>query len=712
MRRSDSGERQLGDKLLPRISDVVIKSVIAAKTGLFDSEHKLKVMAGQALIDKMGHEVADLYGPIVDLMLEKDDGTLHPAVRTVLEQARTGDDQMKAIGGLLMGPVSGALGTFISNELAPLVYSLVGSNPNLDIDPQTAANAVVTGNISYAVGQGIAHQQGYDAGDFETLHWLAQTIPDPDMLHQMKLRGYFDKSTEEYWLARLGYTPAMVAWISDLAAAILSPSDAALAVLRGDITKDDGQLIAAQNGYDSAQFEVLLNNTGEPPGAQELMEALRRGFIDQSRFKTGILQSRVRNEWVDTLLKLRYSPMNTADAVNAYVEGYVSKDKVKSVADQNGLEPDDYETLILAAGDPLSFTDMMTLWRYGRATEDDVRAALKRGRLKDDYIEFALKLKTRPMSTADAVEAEIQGYLSNDDAKGIAEQNGLEAADYDVLRQTAGSPASRTEMIQLWRRGEVTEDQVKSALRQSRLKDSYIDDVIKLKVEYPALYMVNDLLGTGGLSPAEGTKILLELGYQEDVVKRIVLYATGKKTLKVKNLTEAMLSDLYLEGAITAAEFDKDSEKLGYTQTELELIRTYLDDKYIITARNSAISKVRSGYLAHKIDEQTAKDELNRLGCPAEMVERELDDWTITREAVTAMLSSAQVIDAWQLNLFSANDTDNTQAALDYLVKKHGYSSDDAIILLEIKAKGPIGNDSKAPAVPAGKAPGQTGTAT
>jgi hypothetical protein len=709
MRYSDNGDRQLGDKLLPKISDVVVKSIIAAKTGLFDSEHKLRVMSGQALIDRMGHEIAELYGPIVDLMLERDDGKLHPAVRSVLEQARTGDDQMKAIGGLLMGPVSNAIGTFLSNEFAPLVYALVETNPNLALDPQSAANAAVAGVVSYGNAADAARSQGLGAGEFEALFDLAQAVPSPSMLFQMRQRGLMDKATVNYWLRRQGYAEQIIEQISDTWTSILTPADAALAVLRGDLTQDQGLAVARENGLDSDQFDVLLNNTGEPPGAQELMEAYRRGFIDKAMFKTGIRQSRVRDQWIDTLLDLRYSPMNTADAVNAYVEGYVTEDKVKSVADQNGLEPGDYKTLISAAGDPLSYTDMMNLWRYGRATEDDVRAALKRGRLKDDYIDFALNLKTRPMSTADAVESVIQGYLTDDRGRQIAEQNGLEAADYDVLKLTAGSPASRTEMIQLWRRGKVTKQQVEDALRQSRMKDEYIPQILDLKTELPALYMVNDLLGTGGLSAAEGTTILLELGYEEDIAKRIVLYATGKKTLKVKNLTEAMLSDLYLEGAITAEEFDNDSEKLGYTPAELDLIRTYLDDKYIVTARNAAISKIRSGFLGHKINTQTARDELNRLGCPAEMVERELDDWTIVKESIVTLLSAAQVADAWQMKLFSDNDTDNTQAALDYLVSKHGYSADDAITLLEIKNKGPLGGNSETSAVSAGKTAGQTG---
>jgi hypothetical protein len=693
MGKRESGmanERTLGDKLAPRLSDIVCKTILATKLGLTDHEVKVRQVSGQNLIDKMGREAAELGGPFIDLALSLKGDKVHPMARAYLESVASGDDQVKAIGGILMGGAQGALSQVIGNVVSPAAYLINRHSPNLDLDPQSAAQAqaarIITLNDMYAYGA----DQGYNQDVMNTWRDMAQQVPSVQDINSMIWRGFLSEQQAVEWLERLAIPDPLIELYEGIRPNLLSVSDAALAVLRGDLTTDQGKVIARQNGYTDDDFNTFLLNTGEPPGAEELMEALRRGFIDEATFKVGIRQSRVRDQWVDTLLALRYSPLSTSDAVNAYVEGYISEDDVKDYANQNGLEPDQYKILIEAAGDPLSFTDMMNLWRWGRATEDDVRSALKRGRLKDDYIDFALNLKTRPISVADAVEAQIQGYLSDDDAKVIAEQNGITADDYEVLRLTAGDPASRTEMIELWRRGFVTEDQVKAALRESRLKDSYIDDVVQLKLQLPALYETRTLLADGGLTAAQGTQILLAQGYDADIVKAIVANATGSATAATKTLTEAMYADLYKERAITADEFQSELKALGYTQAQGELIQTVYDNAIAITTRNGVITKVKAAYIAHKITEADAQTDLNSLGIPADMVTQLIEDWDIIISTDIRQLTAAQVTDAWQMSLFSqGNEVDNTQAALTYL-SNLGYSNADAVILLEIKNKGSL----------------------
>ena len=208
-------------------------------------------------------------------------------------------------------------------------------------------------------------------------------------------------------------------------------------------------------------------------------------------------------------------------------------------------------------------------------------------------------------------------------------------------------------MIELWRRGMVTEDQVKAALRESRLKDSYIDDVVQLKLQLPALYETRTLLADGGLTAAQGTEILLAQGYEADIVKAIVANADGSATAATKTLTEAMYADLYKERAITAAEFQQELIALGYTQAQGELIQTVYDNAIAITTRNGVITKVKSAYIAHKITESDAQTDLNSLGIPADMVTQLIDDWDIIISTDIKQLSAAQVADAWQMNLFS-----------------------------------------------------------
>lgn len=696
MRSSNATQRQPGDKLLPKIISAVVQSVIATKKGLTGHSHELGTAIGQTLIDRMGAELAEHYRPFIQAALDQATENIAPEMKEFLETTANGGDQWKAFAGTLFGITQSVLSDAISNAVAPAAYRIMGAEPNLIPGPDLLAQLYATGLIDSGTALEGAHWQGQNEAWYLSVMDLAKQVPGPDSIFELINRGLLPESSGDYWLHRNAIPQELRSLVLQLRKQLLTVADASLAVLRGNMTVAAGQEVARQNGYTDDQFQTLIENTGEPPGAQELMEALRRKFIDTDTFSKGIRESRVRNEWIPTLLKLRYSPLSTADAVNAHVEGYIGEEAVADIADQNGLEPGAYKTLVLAAGDPLSYTDMMRLWRYGRATEEDVKQALRRGRLKDNYIDFALALKTAPMTVADAVEASIQGYISYDAAKHIADMNGLREEDFDPLWHTAGSPASRTEMIELWRRNEVTRDQVIAALKQSRMKDEYIPDVLKLKVALPALYEIRALLADGSLTADQGTDLILAQGYQPDIAAAIVKGAVNGTIANTKALTERMYLDLYKEGAITSDQLQDELKALGYTPAGSELIQAVADNEAAIAARNAVITRVRAAYIANKVSEQEAMNTLNEIGLISAMVERLIEDWDLEKATNIRLLTPAQVVDAWFGGLFDgSNPEDNTQAALDYL-ETLGYAGPDAVMLLEIKNKGPLGNATQA----------------
>jgi hypothetical protein len=704
-------DRQLGDKLMPKLISAIVQSVIATKKGLAGHEHMVRTGATQEIIDRMGHEAADHFAGLMARVLQQDD--MHPEMRSFLEKAASGDDQWQAAGQFLFQSpgVAGAFGQAISNAVAPIVYEINRLGPNLDLDPATSAAAAVRGIISESEGAGMAKDQGIQQNLFNAMIYLAQTMPDATSLISLWNRGIISEQSIRGYMKRLGYPDDTANEMMQLAAAIISPSDAALAVLRGDLTNHQGLVIAQQSGLDQAQFNILLNNTGEPPGAEELMEALRRGFIDEKTFELGIRQSRVRDQWVQTLKDLRYSPMSTADAVQAYVQNYLTEDQIKKIADQNGLEPGQIDTLALAAGEPLSRTEMGMLVRRGLATENQFKEALRQSRLKDSYTGLAFDLVYNPPTVSDAIESAIQGYMTEAEAKEIAKKDGLDTQYFDALYLTAGEPLSKTEMLTLYKRGKVSKQDVKDALKQSRLKDAYIDDALELATELPALYETRALLAAGALTAAQGTQILLEQGYQKDIVTAIVKSAVGDTTAATKTLTEAMYADLYQESAITATEFDTELKALGYTEAQAELIRTVYDNKIALTNRNAVLSRIRTQYTGHKITETEAQNDLNALGISSTMVDKLMEDWKLILQSEVKLLTPAQVTDAWQMGLLSQDDPPaNTQLALTYL-EKLGYASSDAQTILEIKNKGPLTSDGPTKQTQSGSTKKSTGQA-
>jgi hypothetical protein len=423
----------LGDKLLPKITTAVRDVMIATKKAMLPWEHHVRVKATQDIIDKIGHEIADHYGPFIDKILEQDTSTLDPAVLKWLQDSRSGEDQLKAVSGLLMGSAQSAIGTFLSNELAPFVYAIVGLNPNLDLDPATAAQAYAQRQVSYDNGQSTAAAQGYGAGIWAVLSDMALTYPGAADAINLFQRGFISQDQLVLSLQRNGVPEQFIAPLVKSADSILSLADAALAYLRSDITLAEAQDIAHQNGFSDANLNIFIGNTGEPPGEEQLAEAFRRDFITEADFERGVKQSRIRNEWIPMLLKMRYAPMSVADAVNAVVQNHLAMADGQNIALQNGLEASAFPILYETAGEPLSRTEMEDLYNRGLVSQSDVEQASAESRLKNKYIPdaFALHVKLlEPRMLSSAVEV---GAVTQADAIKRALEHGYSVADAQIL---------------------------------------------------------------------------------------------------------------------------------------------------------------------------------------------------------------------------------------------------------------------------------------
>lgn len=194
----------------------------------------------------------------------------------------------------------------------------------------------------------------------------------------------------------------------------LTPAELALAVLKGEL--DEGQAAgeAKKSGIDNERFAKIIGITGEPPGLQQLLEAFRRGYIDEGRLDHGIRQSRVRNEWIDVMHALRFAPVGPGEVLAGAVQNHLSPDDARRRLGEAGVDPENFGWLYETHGRPPGVQELIELWNRGDATQGDVEQAIRESDIKNRYIPLILKMRRRLMPERTVVSGVGKGVLTRD----------------------------------------------------------------------------------------------------------------------------------------------------------------------------------------------------------------------------------------------------------------------------------------------------------
>lgn len=431
--RFSNDPAQIGTKLGPRLVHLVSQAVVSTKVRLLDVEHRARVHSMQTIIDRAGHEIADHNRELLRQIL--DNTEMPDEIRTYLEKAASGTHQWQALGGLVLNSsgAGGALGTIISNFLAPGVRFAVAKDPQLAPSPEEMATLGVKGVFPIGEVHDLSHGAGYSDDIVTALVEAATQYPPLAETLELLRRGQVTQSDANLFLTRNGIPSRLHAKLLSLARTPLSPADLADMVVRGIKTQAEAAKVAAESGVDATDFASLILATGEPPGLQQLLEGYRRGFIDKTTLERGIRESRYRNEWIPLLEQLRFSPISVADAVNAVVQNHLTSAQGEHIAQLNGLEPGQFSILQETAGEPLSRTEMEELYNRGLVTQEQVNQALRESRVKNKYVNLAFQLHRRIIPIFTLERAVKAGAVDHATAITIAMESGYTRRDAEII---------------------------------------------------------------------------------------------------------------------------------------------------------------------------------------------------------------------------------------------------------------------------------------
>lgn len=561
---------------IDEIARVITDAIIAA---LKDREDELKAIAeaggskaGGGLLNDIGH-LTDIISGIVGPLLSVAEFAF-PPLDMLKHVESTGGKLGEGFG---VGWVLGNLGFNALNPLMVPINNAVGNLVQTGIfDPETAATLQAKGIINDDYGRSEAAGGNLSGEHYDKMVDAAMVRPALPELFDMWNRGLISEDDVTVALQRSTLPEYWYPMVKQLRWQLLSGADLALANLRGEMSDADLSKYAAKIGVTKDDMATLIANTGEPPGPEQLMEAIRRGFIDHDRFVRGIRQSRVRDEWVDVEYALRESPMSTADAVRAVIEGYLSDDQGKAIAVQNGLMPDHWEVMRESWGRPISQLQMVALYHRGLVTKEEVLQAGRESDLKDKYIGYAVELGRRLVPERQITQMLQHNVIDRATAHIMLVQQGYNDADAEALinlgtsqRVNAHKELSRADIVGMYENSLLTEVQARDHLVALGYPVADADDMLKLadvKAKASLLRATQRAIEASfrahHLTAQEAINQLERAGMDHVQAQGLVDIWTSERGQAARSLTEAQILSLGEHGLISPE--DTKARLVGY----------------------------------------------------------------------------------------------------------------------------------------------------
>lgn len=390
------------------------------------------------------------------------------------------------------------------------------------------------------------------------------------------------------------------------------------------------------------------------------------------------------------------NPLSVAEAVDAALRGHMPEEQAAAEASLSGISRERFRVLLDSAGQPLGPAELAVALRRGLIPEQGAGAGsisfdqgVREGRLANKWTDVAKALATQWPTPTDALDALLEGQVAEDEGRALYERLGGDPQFFQMLFNTRGSAPTPVEAATMAQRGiipwEGTGPDAVSFVQaglEGPWRNKWIAAFRGLSEYLPPPRTVTAMIGNGSLSDDAGLKLLLKQGLTPELAAAYVTDAHHTKAQGTRALAKADILALYLAREIdrpTAAAMLGD---LGFSDRDAEFELGYQDFKREKVIIDQAISRLRSLFLGHKTDEQTALNALSAVGVPADQSAQLLKTWKLEVAAEIKILTAAEVCDSVKYGLMDANE------ALARL-EEMGYAPDDAWLRLGVVLHGP-----------------------
>lgn len=501
---------------------------------------------------------------------------------------------------LVWGLMNQAIGAAASPYFSQLTQDVNARTPVIPLSPADLADAVVRNYMTLAEATTEAAKSGVGAASFAAMVPLHADAPGPQQLAVALLRGIIPEAGDGPQTAsflqgiregRLGDKWAPM--IRELSNAILSPPDAASAVVRGFLALADGQAVAAKSGVSADVFQTMVELSGDAPGPQQLAEALRRGAIAESgggpnstSFEAGIAEGRLSNKWAPVIKALAKDWPTPVNALNAQLKGAFTGDEGKALYEKLGGDLQFYDWLLFSEGSAPTPNEAADMARRGIIPQKGTgpnavtfeQAFLEgpwRNKWEDAFWQYSQFIPTaREVITLlkdGAVDkATAAAWMKRAGADDATTAAFIAEADTSLLSDYKGLTTSA--VLNMYYQRLVSESDATSILESLHVSPqavplmlAYADLQRAIAAQNSAVTRVGSLYAARKITAQTAKQSLITLQVPATAVDEIISIWQLENSISVKTLTQSEISDAWKEGIMTDGEALTELGNIGYT---------------------------------------------------------------------------------------------------------------------------------------------------
>lgn len=380
----------------------------------------------------------------------------------------------------------------------------------------------------------------------------------------------------------------------------INPATLADMVVRSVLSEAQAAHEARKSGIAPSDFDLLVRNTGEPPGLEFLLQAWRRGFIPplgrdpfDTSVEQGVAESRIKDKWFPVIEKMAHVPVPAADAVDAVVKGQIDYAQGEEIANASGFDADAFRILFNTRGNPPSPLELAEFLRRGfiplEGTGPDAlsfQQGIYEGASKNKWWQLFSRLAEYipPPRTVTAMVRE--GALTDQEALSLFKEAGLSqplaeaylhAAHHQKLQ--ADKLLAKGDVEQLYRDQVISGDDAQKMLEALNYTAQESAFLLRLQDIKRAVTAINQAIGrvhtlyvNHKIDKAQAVAALGSLHVPSTQQDQLLASWDVERSANVKVLTSAEIAQAFHYQILDQPAAQAELEGIGYTPLDAWII--------------------------------------------------------------------------------------------------------------------------------------------